>query len=188
MLISIVLIAIVFYFNPGQSTRSKMYRFFASIQHYKSLLIPTMLVLMLAVCITQLQISSIYELWVKSTETTLGTFILNEGLYIRLLIVIATVILSVSVLVEAIQGIIMARQDEFNMYYVIGWTEKMIKIHFLKEVAIWATLSLSIGIIVSSIFSILLDISLLGVVIGVITSSIIYLIIVLATVNFRKYR
>ncbi|WP_210470331.1 ABC transporter permease [Sporosarcina sp. 6E9] len=188
MLISIFLIAVVFYLNPGQSTRSKMYRFFASIQHYKSLLIPTMLVLMLAVCITQLQISSIYELWVKSTETTLGTFILKEGLYIRLLIVIATIFLSISVLVEAIQGIILARQDEFNMYFVIGWTKKMIKIHFLKEVAIWATLSLSIGIIVSTIVAILLDISLLGIVIGVITSSTIYLIIVLATVNFRKYR
>ncbi|MBO1914883.1 hypothetical protein J4G37_59915, partial [Microvirga sp. 3-52] len=93
---------------------------------------------------------------------------------------IATIFLSISVLVEAIQGIILARQDEFNMYFVIGWTKKMIKIHFLKEVAIWATLSLSIGIIVSTIVAILLDISLLGIVIGVITSSTIYLIIVLA--------
>ncbi|GKV57802.1 hypothetical protein NCCP2222_37490 [Sporosarcina sp. NCCP-2222] len=188
MLISIFLIAIVFYVNPRQSTRSTRYRFFASIQHYKSLLIPTMLVLLLAVCISQLQISSIYELWTKSSETTLGIFILHEGLSIRFLIVIATILLSVSVLVEAIGGILFARREEFKMYHVIGWTEKMIRIQFLKEVAIWATLSLVSGIIVSTIISIMLDTSLVGVAIGIATSSIIYLLIVFTTVTFRKYR
>ncbi|MDW0112975.1 hypothetical protein QT711_07240 [Sporosarcina saromensis] len=188
LLVSVILLTVVFYMNTSQSNRSKSYRFFASIQYYKSLLVPTMLVLLLAACITQLQLSSIYALWDTSTVTTLGTFILNEGLYIRLLIVISTVLLSISVLIKAIQGITLARQDEFEMYHVIGWTEKMIKIHFLKEVLIWSTLSLAFGILLSTIVSILVDMSLVGVMIGAISSSIIYLTIVFVAVNFRKYR
>src|SRR5690625_5322180 len=143
LLISTFFIITIFYMNRRHNKRANKYRFFASVQHYKSLLIPTILALMLAICLTQLQVSSIYGLWVTSTETTLGQFIFDEGLSIRLLLVIATVVLSILVLIEAIQGIIYARRNEFKMYHVIGWTENMIRIHFLKEVAVWASLSRS---------------------------------------------
>jgi len=188
LLISTFFIITIFYMNRRHNKRANKYRFFASVQHYKSLLIPTILALMLAICLTQLQVSSIYGLWVTSTETTLGQFIFDEGLSIRLLLVIATVVLSILVLIEAIQGIIYARRNEFKMYHVIGWTENMIRIHFLKEVAVWASLSLSIGIVISMIVSIRLDISSFGILLGIIISSIIYFIIVFVTVMLRKYR
>src|SRR5690625_7450389 len=101
-----------------------------------------MVALLLAASVTQFQVASIYELWTGSTDTTLGSFVFTEGLYLRLLIVVATILLSIFVLIEAIQGIIYERRDEFGMYHVMGWTGKMIKFHFFKEVMIWVSLSL----------------------------------------------
>lgn len=188
LVISIILIATIFYSNTRQNDRSNKYKGLASIRYYKNLLLPTMLALILAVCITHLQIGSIYELWTTSTETTLGMFVFEQGLSIRILIVISTVMLSVLVLLEAIQGLIYARKDEFHMFFVVGWTEKAIKSFFLKEVLIWAGISLVIGTVISSVISIVMNIVLTGVVLASVTSSVIYLIIVSASVIFRKYR
>ena len=174
----ILLIAIVFYSNRDPVKRTMMYKKFPSIQYYKGLLMPTISILLLAVCITQLQISSIYTLWTTSSETTLGVFLLTKGLSTRLLIGVGTIILGVVVLLEAIQAIFLARQDEIKTYYVIGWTKKMIKKHFQKEIAIWSVFALLLGIAVGFIIAILSGITLVGVMYGSVVSIIIYSVVV----------
>mgnify|MGYP001191703483 FL=1 len=146
-----------------------------------------MLALLLAASVTQLQIASIYELWISSTDTTLGTFVFSEGLYIRSLIVLATILLSVFVLFEAIQGVIYERQNEFQMYHVMGWTGKMIKSNFLKEVMLWVLLPLIAGTIITLIVSFLIEVSITSIVLGFTFSVITFLVLVLILVPFRKY-
>jgi len=108
-------------------------------------------------------------------------------LYLRLLIVVATILLSIFVLIEAIQGIIYERRDEFGMYHVMGWTGKMIKFHFLKEVIIWVSLSLVLGTLLSAVVSFYLDLSIINILLGIAFSTIIYVIITFSLVVFRKY-
>src|SRR5690625_381581 len=187
VLISLVLIMIIFFRSSRTNTRAKEYRLLASIRYYKSLLLPTIVALLLAASVAQFQVASIYELWTGSTDTTLGNFVFTEGLYLRSLIVVATILLSIFVLIEAIQGIIYERRDEFGMYHVMGWTGKMIKFHFLKEVMIWVSLSLVLGTLLSVVVSFYLDLSIINILLGIAFSTIIYVIITFSLVVFRKY-
>ncbi|HBJ01296.1 MAG TPA: hypothetical protein DDY89_11540, partial [Lysinibacillus sp.] len=94
-----------------------------------------------------IQIANFGNTLFKSQESTLGQFTVDVIFLFQLSILISTFILSTFGLTECLNTLFYARRAEFNMYHIIGWTRKRILFHLSKEIFLWATFSICLGLI-----------------------------------------
>jgi len=85
----------------------------------------------------------------KVTQTRLGTYIHGEieGLFI--IVIILLYALSLTTVYQSLSRLWQKRQSEIKLFLYIGWSAKVIRTYFLREVVIWAGSSTVIGWLVS---------------------------------------
>ena len=145
LLISTVFIWMIFSKNSKESNRTVAYKKEFSFIHYRHLIMPIMLVLMISFILIAIQIASIIASVSESSVTTLGAFTMDATFYLQMIILFATILLVIISVSEAITAIINARKIEFQLYHTIGWGRKMILKHFGREVSLWAGVSIIVG-------------------------------------------
>jgi len=127
--------------------------------HYLPLIIPVAIVLIFSVGLTIVLFTSLIQSLLEARESTLGAFVVDETLYLQIFVLVTTVVLMLISITEAINAIIRERRDEFIMYHTIGWSSRMIRFHFGKEVYLWSGFSLVLGGLMSLIILRQLDVS-----------------------------
>lgn len=144
-LFAIVIVFIIFRKDKMKRKRVRAYKRFSAISHYWSFIYPTGIVLIVSSIVMVTQVVNIIETFRKSNETTLGAFAADVTLFFQFGILLASVGLTIMSISDAIHSILQERKDEFQMYFVIGWNQKMIRRHFSKEVIQWGGVSLLLG-------------------------------------------
>ena len=119
--------------------------------HYLRLIFPVTIVLIFSVSLTIVLFTSFIKSFVSARESSLGAFVVDETLYLQAFVLVTTVVLVFISVAEAINAIIRERRNEFIMYHTIGWSRRMIRFHFGKEVFLWAGFSLLLGGLTSSL-------------------------------------
>lgn len=148
-IVSILFIWIIFSKNSREPKRTYKYKNLSSIRHYRYLILPIVFVLTIATILMSMQFSTLASTYLEAIRTTLGQFTFDTTLLIQIIILIATITLALISTTEAIHSLINTRKHEFQMYHTIGWTKGMIRKHFGKEVSIWSVSSVLIGIGIS---------------------------------------
>ncbi|SDZ66896.1 putative ABC transport system permease protein [Evansella caseinilytica] len=185
-IVSLIIMSGLVYFKQKEQNRSRGYKRFAGVLYYWALLFPVMVILLLSVMIIQLQLSSIFTLYIASAETTLGAFTFGESVSFRLAVLAVTLLLTITGISEAFEALLKARAEEFEMLYTIGWSNAMIKKHVGKEVLVWAGSCFILGTLISAGAMMLLQSAFLPAVIGVTVSLVILATIILAMLVFKK--
>ncbi|XQY92157.1 hypothetical protein ACNRWW_01505 [Metabacillus sp. HB246100] len=186
LIIAIALTSYIFTNNSKKIPRVNSYKRLPSIFHYKSIILPTMLVLFISTIVIVIQLSNLGNSIDKAKETTLGQFTVDETIWIHLSIFISTLLLSFLGLSECINALLSYRKTELTMYHIIGWTRKRILTHLSKEIFIWAGTAISFGSILGCLILLTMGISYGWILIGIASSVGILsfaIIIVLTTKN-----
>lgn len=122
---------------------------FQSLSYYWKLILPTILVLIMSTLLLAIQVSSLGSVFASAADTTLGQFIMNETRWFQYAIMGSTLILSVISLSESVNALMSARDEEFRMYKVIGWSRVRVFLHVLKEASVWLGAALAAGMAAS---------------------------------------
>lgn len=134
--------------SPGKGRGGKERRGFL---HYLRLIFPVTIVLIFSVSLTIVLFTSFIQSFVSARESSLGAFVVDETLYLQAFVLVTTIVLVFISVAEAINAIIRERRNEFIMYHTIGWSRRMIRFHFGKEVFLWSSFSLVLGGLMSLI-------------------------------------
>ncbi|WAA09371.1 ABC transporter permease [Fervidibacillus albus] len=159
-ILSILFVCVLFTNKKERTKNEHKYRKWASFFHYRHLILPVMGVIFISVIFVGLQTTAMIQGIIEAKKTTLGDFATNELFYINIFLLTTTLFLTFTSVSEAMKAIFTNRQKEFQMYYTIGWTKKMIKRHLLKEVAVWAGISVILGVMFSFSLFLIMDLSL----------------------------
>jgi len=170
LIIAIALTSFIFTNNSKKMPRVNSYKRLPSIFHYKSIILPTMLVLFISTIVIVIQLSNLGNSIDKAKETTLGQFTGDETIWIHLSIFISTLLLSFLGLSECINALLSYRKTELTMYHIIGWTRKRILTHLSKEIFIWAGTAISFGSILGCLILLTMGISYGWILIGIASS------------------
>ncbi len=74
------------------------------------------------------------------------------------------------------------------MYVTIGWTQRMVRKHFGKEVAVWSGLALLGGSVLGFLILLIVQVGLIWILIGLAAAVVLLtlpLAVILATMNFK---
>lgn len=187
-LATLCLAGILFRSESKPVERTRAYKKWASLLHYRQLIIPTMLVLTISILLIAIQAASLLALLAESLETSLGEFTMDATLNLQFFVLFATILLALISVGEAINAILNARKTEFEMYHTIGWTRSMIRKHFSKEVALWAGVSVVIGGLLGIAVLFILGIPVKWIVIGLAGALLVIVIPLAIMVGTKKYR
>lgn len=157
-----------------------------SLYYYRHIIVPTMVVLIISIVLFTIQVSSIGHTVLQAQTTSLGQYIVDQTLWFQVSILLSTIILTVFALGECLNALLSIRKDEFEMYYVIGWSKKEIMKHFLKEILKWAGLAIGVGMLVSLFATIALGFLTLWIMAGIILSGLIWGLLIYCLVLVRK--
>ncbi|WP_158661049.1 ABC transporter permease [Bacillus kwashiorkori] len=184
---TIIFVQIIFANKKTSAKRVIGYKKWASIFHYRHLIIPVMIVLITSVVLVGIQVTTIIQSIFEARETTLGEFAINQSLYLNILVLGATLFLTFISVSEAMNAIFHTRKREFQMYHTIGWTKKMIRTHLVKEVLVWAGIACVSGTILSLLFLFMMDFSLKWMLLICVSSIVLLLFPLAQTLNVKKY-
>ncbi|MFN7252403.1 MAG: hypothetical protein ACK4M9_16730 [Anaerobacillus sp.] len=187
-LLSLLVVTFVFSITKKIKSREQSYPIWSSIIHYRDLIVPTMLLLFIAVVLIFVQAVSLYSTYIQSIETSLGEFTFAITFYLQFFILIATLFLVLISISESINTIIDARKIEFSMYFTIGWTKKMILKHFGREVAIWAGISIFCANIIAVIILLSLNLTFKSILVGLFGTFMITIIPIIYIVRRKTYQ
>ena len=134
----------------AKKTRTKAYIRFPAFMHYRSLILPTALVLVVSSILVGIQISNIGSTMEESSVTSLGDYLVDLVFNINMALLLSTLILASMAISECMNCLLTERKSEINMYHTIGWTRKQILIKISKEVSGWATISVLSGLLISA--------------------------------------
>lgn len=94
-------------------------------------------------------------------KTRLGAYVHGEIEGIFIIVIILLYLLSVTTILQSLQRMWERRKSEIELFLYLGWDAKVTKNYFLKEVFLWAGISIFIGLLISlSITMILLEVTL----------------------------
>ncbi|TCT17614.1 FtsX-like permease family protein, partial [Melghiribacillus thermohalophilus] len=122
----------------------------------------------------------------ESSLTSLGSYMMDLTFWLQVMVLFSTFVLAVISISDSLNTLLMERKDEFNMYYLIGWTRGRIKTHLLKEVGIWSVISILTGLILSSISLYVLKVSVLWVLTGLLITMTLFLVMIFLIVLTRR--
>jgi len=171
----------------AKRTRTQAYTRFPAFMYYRSLIFPTMLVLVVSSSLVGIQISNIGSVMEQSSLTSLGNFVVDLTLGINIALLLSTLILASIAICECMNCLLTKRKSELNMYHTIGWTRKQIFFKVAKEVLGWTLIAILSGLLFSGTTLLFIEISLKWILIGfAISSTLMFLIVyVLVSLNTR---
>ncbi|MGE7988644.1 hypothetical protein [Lysinibacillus fusiformis] len=178
LIVAILLINIIFFIKRKNSDRVIAYKFSPSLFYHRHIIMPTMSILFTSTIILVIQIANFGNTLFKSQESTLGQFTVDVIFLFQLSILISTFILSTFGLTECLNTLFYARRAEFNMYHIIGWTRKRILFHLSKEIFLWATFSICLGLITSYLILLKMGVMINWIIVGILSSGAILFIVV----------
>ncbi|MGG0664984.1 hypothetical protein ABE042_12835 [Viridibacillus arvi] len=178
LIIAILMINIIFSIKRKKSDRVIAYKHSPSLVYHSRIIMPTMLILFTSTILLVVQIASFGNTLFMSQQSTLGQFTVDVILGFQLFILISTFILSTFGLTECLNTLFYARREEFNMYHIIGWTKKRILIHLSKEIFIWTSFSICLGLITSYLILLKMGVRIDWIIVGIISSASILCIVV----------
>ena len=178
LIVAILMINIIFSIKRKNLNRVIAYKFSPSLFYHSHIIIPTMSILFTSTILLVIQIASFGNTLFKSQESTLGQFTVDVIFWFQLFILISTFILSTFGLTECLITLFYARRAEFNMYHIIGWTRKRILFHLSKEIFLWATFSICLGLITSYLILLKMGVLINWIIVGILSSGAILFIVV----------
>lgn len=178
LIVAILMINIIFSIKRKNLDRVIAYKFSPSLFYHSHIIIPTMSILFTSTILLVIQIASFGNTLFKSQESTLGQFTVDVIFWFQLFILISTFILSTFGLTECLNTLFYARRAEFNMYHIIGWTRKRILFHLSKEIFLWTTFSICLGLITSYLILLKMGVMINWIIVGILSSGAILFIVV----------
>lgn len=178
LIVAILMINIIFSIKRKNLNRVIAYKFSPSLFYHSHIIIPTMSILFTSTILLVIQIASFGNTLFKSQESTLGQFTVDVIFWFQLFILISTFILSTFGLTECLITLFYARRAEFNMYHIIGWTRKRILFHLSKEIFLWVTFSICLGLITSYLILLKMGVLINWIIVGILSSGAILFIVV----------
>ncbi|MFA1737908.1 hypothetical protein [Lysinibacillus fusiformis] len=178
LIVAILMINIIFFIKRENSDRVIAYKFSPSLFYHRHIIMPTMSILFTSTILLVIQIANFGNTLFKSQESTLGQFTVDVIFLFQLSILISTFILSTFGLTECLNTLFYARREEFNMYHIIGWTRKRILFHLSKEIFLWATFSICLGLITSYLILLKMGVMINWIIVGILSSGAILFIVV----------
>ncbi|MGE7835258.1 hypothetical protein [Viridibacillus arvi] len=178
LIIAILMINIIFSIKRKKSDRVIAYKHSPSLFYHSHIIMPIMLILFTSTILLVVQIASFGNTLFKSQQSTLGQFTVDLIFWFQLFILISTFILSTFGLTECLNTLFYARREEFNMYHIIGWTKKRILIHLSKEIFIWTSFSICLGLITSYLILLKMGVMIDWIIVGILFSASILCIVV----------
>ncbi|WP_186578670.1 ABC transporter permease family protein [Aquibacillus kalidii] len=169
-IIALTFITVTMNRKLGNKLRTEPYKRFHSILYYKESIIPTAFILLISFILISLQVAVLGDNFAKASVTSLGKYALSETNGIQITILLIVYLLSTISISDCFYALIRKRENEYYMYYVIGWSKKRIRIHHLKEVIIWVAPSIILGILTTVVILTIFQISFLWIVLGVLVS------------------
>lgn len=139
LIIAFLLINIIFTIKKNRMKRLEAYKHSPSLFYYRDIIMPTMVILFISTMLIVVQIASFGSTINKSQESTLGQFTVDGIFGFQLLVLISAFILSILGLSECLNTLFYTRKSEFNMYHIIGWSERRILLHLSKETLVWTS-------------------------------------------------
>lgn len=133
-----------------QKTRGKT-MFIRNLLYYKKFIVLTFIQLSMVTMLLFFVVTSIDRTFDFTGETNLGSFINNTILLSLLIVIIVTVSLALSTIIESNTSFLSLRKTELQNLRDIGWKHSNILSLCLKESGTWTFLSILLGAVVSLI-------------------------------------
>lgn len=166
VVLSVLITTILILKKQKPKTRISEYKLFPAIFHYKNIILPTMLIMLLSTILIATQVSSIGYSLQETSITSLGEFTNNQTSWLQLTVTIFTFILATIAISECLNTLLIERKEELSLYYKIGWTRNKVILHMTKEFSIWAMFSTLFGLIIAGVLLFTFNISLTWILIG----------------------
>ena len=186
-LFSLLTAFILYRSKTKKKQRSESYRCLASFRYYGHIILPVALVLTVSAILLLVEISTLGHTLSEMKKTALGGFTFTQTQSLQAVLALITLILTIVSVTEGLNTLFIHRKDEFNMYQIIGWKKRTIIKHLMKELSIWISASLFLGLLAGTLALILLNISLLWITIGILTTAFMIIISIFIIIIARKY-
>lgn len=187
LIIAFLLINIIFTIKKNRMKRLEAYKHSPSLFYYRDIIMPTMVILFISTMLIVVQIASFGSTINKSQESTLGQFTVDGIFGFQLLVLISTFILSILGLSECLNTLFYTRKSEFNMYHIIGWSERRILLHLSKETLVWTSFSICLGLITSCIILFNTEATIGWIVVGILSSSVILIFVIFIVLISKNF-
>ncbi|OMC79212.1 ABC transporter permease [Viridibacillus sp. FSL H8-0123] len=187
LIIAFLLINIIFTIKKNRMKRLEAYKHSPSLFYYRDIIMPTMVILFISTMLIVVQIASFGSTINKSQESTLGQFTVDGIFGFQLLALISAFILSILGLSECLNTLFYTRKSEFNMYHIIGWSERRILLHLSKETLVWTSFSICLGLITSCIILFNTEATIGWIVVGILSSSVILIFVIFIVLISKNF-
>lgn len=122
-----------------------------NIYFYKSSIIAACIQLFLMTLLTCFLPFFLIQTVANTTLTRLGAYVHGEVEGLFYLVIVLLYVLSLTTVYQSLSRMWETRQSEIKLFLYLGWEKKAIRNYFIKEVLIWAGLSIGFGWMVSFI-------------------------------------
>ena len=187
MVVTIFGVFIIYFLLPkviGKSNRKKKN---GALIYYAKFIIPTALILFVSLVLISVQTTSIIMFLQEINSSKLGAYTVSLTLPIQVVLISVTIILTSISVNNAITLMINERKKEFQMYALIGWTQKMIVKHFGREVVQWTFLPILLAMLFSCLILLFFNIKLWIVCCLCLSFAVVMQLAILILVNYRNY-
>lgn len=162
--LNFILFCIIFIFvlvlTNGKSREFALRKFdskFPALHYYRPYVVQLSLLVFMSYMTINLLLINITHNYKVFYSTTLGEYALGTVFLIQIILIIAGIFMAVTSSSESISIFLKERKEELQLYKSVGWTEKRIFWHFLKESSIWISLSLFVSMLFILAFSLWLQ-------------------------------